>query len=118
MIATFKSECGIILRPIQVKGKYPQDGKLKKPTYGYVGKLTATHPDMVLAVPYFSAESGNFPDHISRVPFSLIKSHSRGYRADYAQFSNGEANPRPGFTYLFDELGLSALADTPGVTGI
>lgn len=117
MIATFATENGIIMRPIQVKGKYPQDGKLKKPTYGYVGKLTATHPDMVLAIPYFSAASGYFPDHIAWVPFSHIKSHSSGYRAEYAQFGNGKANPRPGFTYLFDELGLSALAAMPDMTG-
>jgi len=56
MIATFKSESGMIMRPIQVKGKYPQDGTLNKTTYGYVGKLSFTHPDMALAVAYFSAE--------------------------------------------------------------
>jgi len=116
MIATINVSDRIIIRPIQVKGKYPQDGKSKKPTYGYIGKLTATHPDMVLVIPYFSAESENFSDHIAWVPFSLIKSHSRGCRADYAQFSNGKANPRPGFTHLFDKLGASALAANPGVT--
>ncbi len=111
MIATFRSDKGIIMRPVQVKGKYAQDGKLNSPRYGYIGKLTAMHPHMVLAVPYFSSGSGNFPDHIAWVPYALLKPHSRGYRADYANFSNGQANPRPGFAHLFNEAGLKALAE-------
>ena len=111
MIATFNSENGVIIRPVQVKGKYPNTEKLNKAAYGYVGKLTALHPDMILAVAYFSNESGNFPDHIAWVPFSLIKPHSRGHRAQYAQFFNGKARPRPGFLHLFDQTGLQALSD-------
>ncbi len=40
-----------LLRPVQVKGKYPTGEKGDKLKYGYVGKLTQTHPEMVLAIP-------------------------------------------------------------------
>src|SRR5690242_12537005 len=39
----------ILLRPVQVKGKYPEEGKSNKSVYGYVGRLTAIHSEMVLA---------------------------------------------------------------------
>ncbi len=49
-------EADMILRPVQVKGKYPTTGKTNKTSYGYVGKLSALHPEMVLAIPYFSRD--------------------------------------------------------------
>jgi len=109
MIATCSKGGEILIRPVQVKGKYPNEGKLNKPVYGYVGKLTSIHAAMVLAIPYFSKDSGNFPDHIAWVPSHHIKPHSRGFSAQYAKFSDEKASPRPGFVHLFDQPGLDAL---------
>ncbi len=111
MIATFSHNSEILIRPIQVKGKYPNDGKLNKPVYGFVGKLTAMHHDMALVIPYFTKDSGNFPDHIAWVPPHLIRPHSRGFSAQYAKFTDGKASPRRDFVHLFDQRGLSALSE-------
>lgn len=55
----------MIVRPVQVKGKYPTEGKADKARYGYVGKLTAFHDDMVLAVPLFASINDAAPKHIA-----------------------------------------------------
>jgi hypothetical protein len=41
----------MMLRPVQVNGKYPISEKTDKSSYACVGKLTAIHPEMVLALP-------------------------------------------------------------------
>jgi hypothetical protein len=46
-IATSGTPSGTIERPVQVKDKYPTEGKTDKAWYGCVGKLTAFHDDMV-----------------------------------------------------------------------
>ncbi len=46
-----------LVRPVQVKGKYPEAGTTGRRLYGYSGSLTQVHPDMVLVIPYFSATS-------------------------------------------------------------
>lgn len=109
LIATIVVENETLIRPVQVKGKYPTSAKTDKSRYGFVGRLTATHPHMVLAVPYFSSTSGNFPDHIAWVQWSKIKPSSRGFSAEYARFVGGRPEPRPGFLEMFDQDGLDAL---------
>lgn len=37
----------VVIRPVQVKGKYPSGTKGNKVTYGYIGKLSQLHPEMV-----------------------------------------------------------------------
>lgn len=102
---------GVALRPVQVKGLYPTAEKTNKVTYGYQGKLTAVHPDMVLAIPFFSAmERGASPEHIAYMPFSEIRSRTRGgYRCVPAKFVSGYAVPRETFAGYFNEPGLRAL---------
>ena len=59
----------MIIRPVQVKGRYPSGDKTDKPTYGYVGKLSEVHSEMVLAIAYFSSDQGSPP--LSVWPMSL-----------------------------------------------
>jgi hypothetical protein len=96
-----------VIRPVQVKGKYPEAGKNSYPAYGYVGKLTQTHPEMVLAIPYF--ESGAIPvlKHVAFMPLGMVRSHSRGYRCQPAKFLDGSAFPRGDHAKFFDHVGLS-----------
>lgn len=73
----------MLIRPVQVKGKYPSVGKGMKPTYGYLGKLSQTHPDMVLAIPYFLAAE---PGHeaacafVAYMPNATIRKKADGVR--------------------------------------
>ena len=54
-VVTKRTEDGMIVRPVQVKGKFPETITAVRKKYGYRGKLTATHPDMVLAIPLFTS---------------------------------------------------------------
>jgi|SRR5712664_1406162 len=54
----------IVLRPVQVKGKYPTKDKTDKAAYGYMGRLSALHNEMVWLYPIFRVAI------LLRVPFS------------------------------------------------
>ena len=99
----------LILRPVQVKGKYPTSVKRNKATYGYVGRLTQTHPEMVLAIPFFSADSSDMPTCTAYMPLSMIRPHQRGYRCLPASFKSGIAKPRRDYSKFFDANGLRLL---------
>ncbi len=106
-IVSRSTEDGLqLLRPVQVKGKYPTAVKGDKAVYGYIGKLTELHPDMVLAIPFFSATSPEIPTCVAYIPFSLMRRHSRGFRCQPAIYRAGTAAPRRDFAKFFDEAGL------------
>lgn len=104
---------GQIVRPVQVKGKYPTEGKGDKLVYGYVGRLTQLHPEMVLVIPFFSIASPETPTCVAYLPRYLLKVHPRGFRCQPASFAGGRALPRRDFTNYFDATGLSRV-DSPG----
>ena len=100
----------LFLRPVQVKGKYPASDKTDKPSYGYVGKLSQTHPEMVLAIAVFSSATPNAaPKYVAYMPASLIKKSKRGYRCLPAAFENGEPEPRRDHRKFFDDKGIREL---------
>lgn len=103
---------GEIIRPVQVKGKYPTSGKKNNPVYGYVGKLSKMHPDMVLAIPYYSLADPENPVFVAYSPISMIKKHSRGYRCQPAKYENEKPAKRPAFVKFFDEDGLKLIETT------
>jgi hypothetical protein len=98
-----------IIRPVQVKGKYPTSDKSDKMVYGYVGKLNQIHPEMVLVIPYFAAAEIGPPLFVAYMPFSKIKKHSRGYRCEPAGYKDGKPIPRRDFKMFIDGEGLSLL---------
>lgn len=98
-----------ILRPVQVKGKYPSSEKIDKAVYGYVGKLTQTHPEMVLAIPYFSVSSPDTPVYIAFMPWATIRPHSRGFRCQPATYCDGKPKPRREYQKFFDGAGIARL---------
>jgi len=102
-----------LLRPVQVKGLYPTATKKDRVVYGYAGTLSAIHPEMVLALPFFSArERGAAPATIAYMPLGQIRPRSRGgYRCVPACLSDGVPRPRPGFLRYFGDVGLAALSD-------
>jgi hypothetical protein len=99
----------VVLRPVQVKGKYPESDKTDKRGYGYIGKLTQLHPEMVLAIPYFAVNSGAPPEFVAYMPFCQIKEHSRGYRCLPAAFKDGQPKPRRHYSKFFGEQGVQLL---------
>ena len=97
-----------LIRPVQVKGKYPEEGKTDKATYGYVGELSQMHPEMVLSIPFFRIGS-SVPDSVAYLPMSLIRTHSRGVRCQPATFRSGAPVPRRDYRRFFDEQGLDLI---------
>lgn len=112
-VVSLKVGSDTLLRPVQVKGLYPTTAKGNKDSYGYSGKLTAVHKDMVLVLPYFAAtKRGVAPEHIAYMPFSQIRVRSRGgYRCVPASFKAGIPTPRRDFKQYFDNTGLTALSN-------
>ncbi len=103
---------GELIRPVQVKGKYPTEDKTDKNYYGYVGKLTKTHPEMVLAMPYYTVQEIKTPTFIAYMPMSTIKGCSRGYQCQPACFKDGTPLQRPFFAKYFDKSGLQLLENS------
>ena len=46
-----KSE--FVIRPVQVKGKFPEVTTTDRGLHGYIGRLTELHEEMVLAIAFF-----------------------------------------------------------------
>jgi hypothetical protein len=98
-----------IIRPVQVKGKYPLRDKTDKATYGFVGRLNQIHQDMVLAIPFFADITVGPPLFVAFMPFSAIKSHKRGYRCQPACFAAGRPSPRRDSLKYIDRAGLDLI---------
>ena len=95
-----------LIRPVQVKGKYPTPKKGDKDVCGYIGDLTELHPEMVLLIPFFSSASPEIPTCIAYLPFALVRKHNRGFRCESARFHGGTAVPRRDYAKFFDGEGL------------
>jgi hypothetical protein len=110
-IITKEAHDRMIVRPVQVKGLYPTGAKTDKNVYGYTGRLTQLHPDMVLALPYFPTDvTGVAPIHIAYMPRQRIRPQAgRGYRCVPAKFVAGAAQPRQESLRFFDAAGIAAM---------
>lgn len=95
-----------LIRPVQVKGKYPTPTKRDLTSYGFVGELSERHPEMVLAIPFFTPESRELPTCVAYMPPSLIKPHTRGVRCEPATLTASTAKPRREFVRFFNDAGL------------
>jgi hypothetical protein len=105
----------ILVRPVPVKGKYPELHKGDKRTDGYLGELTALHPDMVLAIPCFPTDSASAaPSCVAYLPRSQVRpQQGRGCRCEPAKFVGGVTVPRRDFLRYFDRAGLASVEE-PG----
>lgn len=101
----------IIVRPVQVKGKYPEEGRSNKNVYGYIGKLSELHDDMVLAIAFFSHDlATKSPECVAYVPRTRISIQaSRGYACQPARFVDGKVTPRKSYEPYFDGAGIRGL---------
>lgn len=107
-IATKEIRGSVVMRPVQVKGRYPTDGKGDKSVYGYIGRLTQLHSEMVLAIPFFPVDQqGKAPACIAYMPRWRIRPQSsKGYACQPAQFKDGVPTPRRDFKQYFDLSGI------------
>lgn len=109
-IATIQLKDEILIRPVQVKGKYPTESKKDKLSYGYSGKLSQLHEAMILAIPYFSLTQIDSPVCTAYMPRSLIRENSNrpgSMRCLPAKLLNGIPEPRRDYEKYFNEAGLS-----------
>jgi hypothetical protein len=108
-VVSKQTEAGVCLRPVQVKGKYPETITSEQKTYGYRGKLTALHEEMVLAIPLFTAhERLEHPDCIAFMPFHEIKKKEKDgtFYCLPAKLEKGKVSPKQKFKKYFDGDGL------------
>ncbi len=80
-----------------------------KAAYGYMGKLSKIHSEMILAMPYFSLQDKRNPIFIGYLPVSQIKECSRGFRCQPASFKDGVPCIRPYYKKFFDDVGLQLI---------
>lgn len=114
----------ILVRPVQVKGKCPTRDKTPKHRYGYRGKLTALHPEMVLAMPFFGPDPHGAPRFTVYLPVGQISpwgARPGQYRVEPAAYRDGQASARPRYRRFSDVEGVALLqsddwpAEVPGI---
>jgi hypothetical protein len=106
----------VIVRPVQVKGKYPETKTAVRNAYGYSGKLTQTHEDMILAIPFFSSDGvGVAPTCIAYALWTDIRKNAKGaFVCSPATLKKGIPSPMRDFTHLFDSVGLKRIEKESG----
>jgi hypothetical protein len=104
----------MIVRPVQVKGKFPETTTAVRKKYGYRGRLTAIHKDMVLAIPLFtSLERLAHPDCIAFMPLSTITEPKKGlYWCAPAKLEKGKVSAKESFKHYFGEDGIRYVEST------
>jgi hypothetical protein len=110
-IVSKKTDAGMVIRPVQVKGKFPETTTAVRKTYGYRGPLTAIHPDMVLVIPLFtSLKRLAHPDCVAYMPRTQIKEPKEGtFWCGPAKLEEGKVSAKGSFQSYFDEEGLKAV---------
>jgi hypothetical protein len=101
----------VVIRPVQVKGKYPAQSKGDKPVYGYIGQLSQLHAEMVLAIPYFPTDQrGVAPTCTAYMPRWAIRPQAgRGWACQPARFLSGIPKARRDFQRYFDYAGIDLM---------
>lgn len=111
-IAVKNVNSNFIVRPVQVKGKYPQKSKKDKIAYGYAGELTALHEEMVLAIPFFAHTKEPSPEMTAFMPKGQIRAHSTvpdWYTSSPCSFKSGAPQKRRDYQKFFDDAGLALM---------
>ena len=105
---------GYLLRPVQVRGKYPEAEGLDHKTYGVRGALTVVHPSLVLAIPFFSPR----PHALvctAYLPLAKIGATTENglttFTALVAKLEGRRPKPRQEFVGYFDAAGLALIED-------
>jgi len=110
-VITKEVENRIIVRLVQVKGKYPEEGKTNKQVYGYIGKLSQVHNDMVLAIAFFSHDSTTkSPECVAYMPRKKISTQKgKGFACQPAKFIDSKVIRRKSYEKYFDNSGIQRM---------
>jgi hypothetical protein len=111
-IATIDDDAGTLVRSVQVKGFYPTRDKTDKSVYGYGGRLTQLHCDMILALVYFPLGGlTGAPAQIAYMPRTQIRARSRGgFRCVPCSIVARTVVQRREFASFFNADGLRSVA--------
>jgi hypothetical protein len=107
-IATKKNQRGMVIRPVQVKGKYPESTIRIIKAFGFIGKLSAPHSTMVLAIPLFNSnERSESPALVAFMPWSEIRPYSRWPHCSRpGQHIRGKVKEKEEYKPFFGRTGL------------
>jgi hypothetical protein len=110
-IAVKELHGNVVIRPAQVKGKYPARDKVNKKVHGYIGQLSQLHPEMVLAIAYFPTDQrGVAPTCTAYMPRWEIRPQAgRGWACQPAKFLSGIPKARQDFQKYFDYDGIELM---------
>ncbi len=110
-IATKPVDSKILIRPVQVKGKFPEPNSKPATAYGYKGDLSAMHDEMVLAIAFFDALDKSArapaPAHIAYMPRDKIQRRpDEQYYCRPGVFRDNVCSQRKVFAKYFNVSGL------------
>jgi len=110
-IAVKELRGNVVIRAVQVKGKYPAKSKSDKTVYGYIGPLSQLHPEMVLAIPYFPTDQrGVAPTCTAFMPRRAIRPQaSKGWACQPGRFIGGIPKCRRDYQRYFDYEGMALM---------
>lgn len=101
-----------IFRPIQIKGKYSTTKLKNYKQYGYRGKLSKVHDDMVIAIPFYPLGTANSPVTIAFLPKSRLQCSKTGiYQAAPCSYQNHNIIKLNDYIQFFDSAGISLMED-------
>lgn len=104
----------MLVRPVQVKGVYPEAIKGDKKTFGRTMNLTALHPQMVLVMPFFqyAITKSASPTYVGFFP--IIRNEDpddNEYKIQPAKLTNGVISIRKESQRFFGDEGVAAVSE-------
>jgi len=101
----------ILVRPVQVKGVYPEEFKKGGRSFGRTMKLTAIHPQMVLAMPFFeySIDKSPSPKFVGFFPIKPSKKEEGKHQIHPALLNDGVISIRRDYQIYFGEGGIGKI---------
>lgn len=108
-IVTMQKGDDMLVRPIQVKGVYPEEFKKGGKPFGRDLKLTAIHPQMVLVMPFFqyAPEKSSSPTHVGFFPIKPSTRPDRKHIIRPAFLKAGVISVRDSYQGSFGKAGIA-----------
>lgn len=113
-IVTMQRGNEMLIRPVQVKGVYPEEQKKGGKPFGKTLTLTAFHPQMVLVMPFFeySPEKSESPTHVCFLPLQPSKRDDGKHIIRPALLTAGKITIRETYQRYCGQPGMDAVAAT------
>lgn len=111
-IVTKQHDTEMLVRPVQVKGVYPEEQKKGGRPFGKDLKLTAFHPQMVLVMPFFeySPEKAESPTHVAFFPLQPSRRSDGKHIIRPALLKGGKISIRETYQRFCGKTGIDAVS--------